>query len=102
VAVLTGPACMSSNESFILMMDTSPRVILVGEHTYGSSGNPKPVDLGNGVSVVLPSWQDFRPGGGAIEGVGIPPDIGVRARQDELAAGMDPVLEAGLRAVRRR
>lgn len=101
VAVLIGPSCMSSNESFILMMRTSPRVTLVGEHTYGSSGNHKPVDLGNGVTVLLPSWQDFRPDGVALEGVGVTPDIGVRVRPDELAAS-DPVLEAGLRAVRKR
>lgn len=101
VAVLIGPSCMSSNESFVLMMATSPRVTLVGEHTYGSSGNPKPVDLGNGVTVLLPSWQDFRPDGVALEGVGVPPGVGVRVRADELAAS-DPVLEAGLRAVRRR
>src|SRR5690606_18274437 len=92
VAVLIGPSCMSSNESFVLMMATSPRVTLVGEHTYGSSGNPKPVDLGNGVTVLLPSWQDFRPDGVALEGVGVPPGVGVRVRADELAAS-DPVLE---------
>lgn len=100
VAVLMGPACMSSNESFLQMMRTSPRAMLVGEPSYGSSGNPKPVDLGNGVTVLAPSWRDELPDGTPLEGRGVRPDIGVRARPGEFASG-DPVLEAGLRAVRR-
>src|SRR5690606_18891730 len=40
-AVLIGPTCMSSNESFILMMrEAGAR--LFGARTFGSSGNPKP------------------------------------------------------------
>lgn len=100
VAVLMGPACMSSNESFLQMMGTSPRVTLVGEPSYGSSGNPKPIDLGNGVTALVPSWRDELADGTPLEGRGVPPDVGVRARPGEFATG-DPVLEAGLRVVRR-
>lgn len=100
-AVLMGPACMSSNESFLLMMRATGRAVLVGEPSYGSSGNPKPIDLGNGVTLILPSWKDMLPDGTPLEGRGVIPDVGVRARPDEFRSG-DPVLEAGLRAVRRR
>lgn len=59
IAVLTGPAVMSSCEAFLLMMKQVPGCKLVGENSYGGSGNPKPTDLGNGVTVFLPSWKDM-------------------------------------------
>jgi hypothetical protein len=101
VAVLMGPSCMSSNESFLLMMRCCPRAKLIGEPSYGASGNPKPIELGNGVTIFMPSWKDMLPDGTPLEGRGVMPDVSIRARPDELAAG-DPVLDAGLRVVRAR
>lgn len=75
VAVLCGPICMSSNESFILMMREGAKATLIGSRTRGSSGNPRPHDLGNGVTVVLPSWEDLLPDGSPLEGIGIKPDV---------------------------
>lgn len=75
VGVLMGPACMSSTEGFLLMMDACPNVTLIGERSYGSSGNPKPRKLRNGVTVYLPSWIASDPNGNPFEGVGIEPDI---------------------------
>lgn len=99
VVVLMGPKNMSSCESFLLMMKQVPGCRLVGEKSYGSSGNPKPHDLGNGVTVFLPSWQDLMPDGKLLEGVGIEPDVAVAARPSDFARS-DPVLEAALRALR--
>lgn len=97
VAVLIGPACMSSNESFILMMKNGANATLVGDKTFGSSGNPKPFDLGNGVTVLVPNWEDCLPDGTPLEGKGISPDI----KADFGTEGTkDGVLEAGLAAVR--
>lgn len=92
VAVLIGPVNMSSAESFILMMRQSPAVKLVGQRTYGSSGNPKPHALGNGVTVYLPSWREFAPDGTPIETQGIAPDVEMRFSRKE-QPGRDPVLE---------
>lgn len=96
VALLIGPACMSSNESFILMMRHPGVRETFGEKTWGSSGNPKPHDLGQGVRVYLPSWKDLLPDGSALEGVGISPDHPV----DWRPGGTDPVLDAALRWLR--
>jgi hypothetical protein len=63
VAVLMGHANLSSCEAFILMMKQVPDCVLVGGKSYGSSGNPKPYDLGNGVEVWIPSWKALRPDG---------------------------------------
>ncbi|UCD51317.1 MAG: hypothetical protein JSW27_01535, partial [Phycisphaerales bacterium] len=101
VAVLMGPANMSSCEAFLLMMKQVPGCKLVGATSYGSSGNPKPVDLGNGVTVSLPSWKALRPDGTCFEGQGIAPDIAIRVAPTELERA-DPVLQAALLLVGRR
>jgi hypothetical protein len=75
IYVLTGPSVMSSNESFILMMKQVPNAKVVGMKTYGSSGNPIPHELSNGVTIYLPSWQAYSLDGKLIEGNGIEPDI---------------------------
>jgi len=99
VAVLTGPVVMSSCESFLLMMKQDPSAVLVGAKSQGSSGNPKPFDLKNGVTVYLPSWKDLTVEGKELEGVGITPDIEVKAVPADFAA-VDPVLEAALKYLR--
>lgn len=75
IYVLSGPAVMSSNESFILMMRQVPDSKVVGMRTYGSSGNPIPRELSNGVTVYIPGWQAYTLDGKLIEGNGIEPDI---------------------------
>jgi C-terminal processing protease CtpA/Prc len=100
VTVLMGQANMSSCESFLLMMKQAG-CKLVGERSYGSSGNPKPYELGNGVTVWLPSWKDLLPDGTCLEGRGVLPDIGVSTTDAQLKNG-DPVLDAGLKYLRGR
>jgi thiol-disulfide isomerase/thioredoxin len=96
IVVLMGQANMSSCESFLLMMKQIPNCKLIGDKSYGSSGNPKPYDLGNGVTVWLPSWKDLFPDGSCLEGVGIRPDIPVKANENELRQ-RDAVLEKALK-----
>jgi hypothetical protein len=100
VAVLSGPAVMSSNESFLLMMKQVPGTVIVGARSQGSSGNPKPFDLGNSATVFLPSWKDLTADGHELEGVGIAPDIEVNATANEFKDS-DPVLAAALEHLRK-
>lgn len=100
VAVLMGPGCMSSCESFLLMMKQAPRCTLVGGQSYGSSGNPKAYNLPNGVTVYLPSWKDLLPDGTLLEGKGVEPDVPVKVSKRALEKG-DPVLAAALEVLRR-
>lgn len=99
VALLIGPANISSCESFILMMKQGPRVKTFGAKTGGSSGNPKPYKLPNGVEVYIPSWQDMYPDGKPLEGHGIEPDVRVKSKMSDFET-KDPVLEAALKALR--
>jgi hypothetical protein len=93
VAVLIGPGTVSSCESFAMMMRQAPGCKLVGQRTAGASGNPKPVDLGNGVVAFIPSWQDLDLEGACIEGRGIAPDIEVKPRLPSSRACNGPSIE---------
>lgn len=97
--MLIGPKVGSSCESFVLRARQGPRCKLVGEVTKGSSGNPRPFDPANGVTVFLPSWEDQIPNGTMLEGRGVTPDVTVKANRAALRQ-KDAVLEAGLATVR--
>jgi len=99
VAVLSGPVVMSSCESFVLMMKQVTGTIIVGAKSQGSSGNPKPHDLENGVTLFLPSWKDLTADGAELEGIGVPPDVDIKATPSEFVEA-DPVLTAALEKLR--
>ena len=101
VALLTSRYVMSSNEAFVLMMKQADDCVVVGQPTYGSSGNPKPHPLGNGVTAFVPSWQALRPDGTVFEGEGIAPDELVPCTGDDFAR-RDPILEKALAMMRAR
>ena len=75
------------------MMKQVEGCTLVGQTSYGSSGNPKPHELGNGVTVWVPSWKSLDAKGICTEGIGIRPDIEVETVGAQFE-GSDPVLEA--------
>ncbi len=92
---------MSSNEAFVLMMRQAQDCTVVGQRTYGSSGNPRPHDLPNGVTNHVPSWQALRPDGSGFEGEGLVPDVVVVVEASDLAR-TDPILEKAIAVLRSR
>ena len=90
--VLMGQANMSAAEAFLLMMKQAPHCTLMGERSYGSSGNPRPVPLANGVTVYLPSWITFTLDGIPLEGNGVAPDVFVPFPRE--SANADPLIDA--------
>jgi C-terminal processing protease CtpA/Prc len=99
VVVLMGQGTVSSSESFVMMMKQAPGCTLIGDRTAGCSGNPKPVELGNGVVAWVPSWKDLRLNGTCMEGEGFAPDVAVKTRPEDFEKA-DPVVEAALRLLR--
>lgn len=97
--VLMGPANISSCESFLLMMRIAGAK-LIGEPSGGSSGNPQPHDLGNGVVVMIPSWRNLSLDGKELEGKGITPDIRVDCKNVDFSKS-DPVLDRALQFLRK-
>ena len=92
---------MSSCEAFVLMMRQGRDCTLVGQTSYGSSGNPKPHELANGVTIIVPSWQAMLPDGTCFEGQGVRPDVEVKVAADDLKT-RDPILENGLAILREK
>jgi hypothetical protein len=83
IYVLSGPLVMSTNESFILMMKQLQNAQVVGMKTYGSSGNPMPYTLSNGITLYIPSWQAYTLEGKLIESNGIEPDIEILFNKED-------------------
>lgn len=96
VAVLMGRKNMSSAEAFLLMMRQVPGCRSFGESSFGSSGNPQPHPLPNGVTVYLPSWKAMTADGKEFEGKGIEPDVTIKTTPADFR-DRDPVLEAALK-----
>ena len=95
VVGLIGPGCVSSGEGMAMMLKALPDVPLVGLPTRGSSGNPQPVHLPNGVSVWFSRWISLLPDGTPIERKGVPPDVRV-----EHLAGKDAALDEAVKILK--
>jgi len=101
IYVLSGPSVFSSNESFILMMKQVPNAKVVGMKTYGSSGNPIPHTLSNGVIINLPSWQAYTLDGRLIEGSGVEPDIEIKTIKKDFTT-KDALLESIIKMIKKK
>ncbi len=97
VVCLIGPGTVSSGEGMAKMMKAIPSCTLVGQPTRGASGNPKPVQLPNGIDVWYSRWVSMLPDGTPIEGTGIPPDIMI-----DHVAGTDPTWLKALEILREK
>ncbi|MDF1700382.1 MAG: S41 family peptidase, partial [Planctomycetota bacterium] len=95
VVALIGPGCVSSGEGMAMMLKALPDIPLVGLPTRGSSGNPQPVHLPNGVTVWFSRWISQLPDGTPIERQGVPPDVRV-----EHARGKDPALAEAVKILK--
>jgi carboxyl-terminal processing protease len=93
VYVLIDGGCASACEDFVAPFKETHRGVLIGEPTWGSTGQPINTDLGNGMSLAVSTKRESFPDGSQFEGIGITPDIAVHASAEDLAAGRDPVLE---------
>lgn len=77
IACLIGPGAVSSGEGFAMMMKALNHCETIGQPTRGSSGNPAPVTLPNGVEVWFSRWVAMEADGTPIEDRGVTPDIKV-------------------------
>lgn len=102
VVVLIGQRTMSSAESFALMLAQCPGVVTMGDRTAGSSGKPRRLDAGIGITVNMPTWVDYLPDGTPLEERGITPSVAVAPGDSAARGKVDPVLEAALAHLRKQ
>jgi hypothetical protein len=91
---------MSSAEALVLMLSQGPLVTTMGDRTAGSSGNPRSVNAGAGITVNLPRWNDLDADGKPFDVIGIRPDIVVETTKANFSDKADPVLAAALDRLR--
>lgn len=101
VLLLIGQRCMSSNESFIAMMAGDPDSVTLGDHTAGSSGNPKTIPLPLGMSVSIPQWIDYLPDGKPLDERGIAPKIQFNPAVGDFEGDRDALLTLALERARK-
>ena len=101
VFLLVGSSVASAAEDFVVPFKTSGRGTLIGQQTYGSTGQPYHMRFDNGIWVSIGTKRAYFPDGSRYEGVGIAPDIEIFPTADDLRAGRDPVLEKAIEMSRR-
>ncbi len=79
----------------IMALENHPNCTLIGTQTKGTSGNPKLFTHKTGISYKIPSWIQIRSNGKPLEGIGIPPDIKIPARES-IINKKDKVIERAI------
>lgn len=103
VAVLIGQHCMSSNEYLVMGFEAlsdyfqknnyTHRIHLIGDRTFGASGNPKEFSYLSGrLKIGIPSWICYTSRGELLEGKGIEPHIHINSKK-AIFRGHDKVIE---------
>jgi len=100
VVLLIGQKCMSSNESFIAMMSGATNVTIMGDHTCGSSGNPRIVKLPLDMTVSVPRWIDYLPDGTPLDERGFQPQVPFKPQPGAFQGERDDLLSAALERLR--
>lgn len=98
--LLVDEACGSACEDFLIPFKDNHRAVIVGETTSGSTGQPVPIDFGNGMHLGIGARRVFFPDGSQFEGIGIAPDVEVHTTAEDLRAGRDPVLARAYALIR--
>ena len=101
VVLLIGQKCMSSNECFIAMMSGDSDLITMGDHTCGSSGNPRMLNLPLDITVSLPRWIDYLPDGTPLDERGFEPHVKFEPTPGAYEGNRDDLLTAAVERMRK-
>ena len=97
--VLINNACASACEDFVMPLKTSKRARVIGQTTYGSSGQPFMYKFDNGMSFQISTKRMYFPDGSQFEGVGIAPDVPIALAVNDLRTNKDAVLTKALELI---
>jgi C-terminal processing protease CtpA/Prc len=100
MAVLIDARCISAGEGWASWFVANRRATLFGEATAGASSRKTTYALKNGLYAVhypIKAYKGYldRP----IERRGLEPDVPLREKAEDLAAGRDTVLQAAIAAL---
>ena len=96
IVILTAGTASSTAEDFAISLREAGRVVLVGERTAGSAGNPISLPLPGGGRFEMATFRAYLPDGGEYVGIGLEPDVAVAPTKQDIRTGVDAVMEKGL------
>lgn len=92
VVVLTNRSCYSATNDFVNAMRYAPNAVIIGDRTGGGGGLPFTSELPNGWSVRFSASPTLDADMQQIE-FGIDPDIKVDMTDEDIAKGIDSIIE---------
>ena len=86
----------SAAEDFVIPFKDNGRAIIMGEPTFGSTGQPYIYEFEDGISIGIGTKRVYMPDGSRFEGIGIQPDIEVKLTRKDLYKSRDRILEKAI------
>jgi carboxyl-terminal processing protease len=102
VYILIGEKTFSAAEDFLILLDGSKNIKLVGKPTAGSSGQPLMFDLPYGMMARICAKRDTYPDGRDFIGVGVKPDIYVKRTVEDYRNAVDSELKAVIAMLKKK
>ena len=100
LAITMNRKTVSTGEHFLVTMDYNNRAILVGENSYGATGNPLFVNLANDISCrITTAWSTY-PDGKEYVNIGVKPHVEIKITLEDIKNGRAKALERALEIVR--
>lgn len=96
IAILIGPKTGSAAEDFLIFLDGSRNIKLIGESTAGSSGQPLNVKLPRGFTAIICAKRDTYPDGRDFINIGIQPNVKITPTPEEINNNIDSVFDYAL------
>ena len=101
LVVLIGNNTASAAEDFLISLDDlKGRATVIGERTYGSTGQPLMFDLPGGGSARICTKRDTYPDGREFVGYGVKPDIEVKRTAEDYSKKRDAQMEKALEVLK--
>lgn len=101
VVILTNRSCFSSANDFVNAMQYAPNVITMGDRTGGGGGLPFSSELPNGWYVRFSASPMLNAEMQQIES-GLSPDIKVDMTEEDMAKGLDTIIEEAKKVIKNK
>jgi carboxyl-terminal processing protease len=100
LVILADHGCASACDDFVSPFFDNHAATVVGDTTWGSTGQPRFLNLGNGMTFQVSARRYTLYDGTPFEGAGVPPHVFVPLRSAELLNGQDTRLERAIAIAR--
>jgi C-terminal processing protease CtpA/Prc len=100
--ILTGHFTASAAEEFLIYADNQEHITLVGQSTFGSTGQPYEFDLPGGGKARICTKKNTYPDGRTYVGSGVRPDIEVESTVADIIGQKDPALDRAVNFLHKR